>query len=148
MATPDVEDITSTALVTSSDPLHVSADIFVPRYDWLTSIQPANLIPELCASFYNLGWVTGTKRLHDSPQLVTDHAFKELEEGYPSEKGASTPFLSRRVLTNLVSPERSYTSHLRASKKNVSSPNTSSYYPIRSPHLQNHVSSSANRRTI
>ncbi|KAF8842590.1 Methylthioribulose-1-phosphate dehydratase [Paxillus ammoniavirescens] len=31
------------ALVTSTDPLH-----------------PANLIPELCASFYRLGWVTGT----------------------------------------------------------------------------------------
>lgn len=31
------------ALVTSSDPLH-----------------PANLIPELCRSFYQLGWVTGT----------------------------------------------------------------------------------------
>ncbi|KAF9465273.1 Methylthioribulose-1-phosphate dehydratase [Collybia nuda] len=30
-------------LVNSSDPLH-----------------PANLIPELCRSFYNLGWVTGT----------------------------------------------------------------------------------------
>lgn len=22
--------------------------------------QPANLIPELCAAFYRLGWVTGT----------------------------------------------------------------------------------------
>ncbi|KAG8944526.1 Methylthioribulose-1-phosphate dehydratase [Tulasnella sp. 424] len=31
------------ALVKSEDPLH-----------------PANLIPELCASFYHLGWVTGT----------------------------------------------------------------------------------------
>ncbi|KAG2009693.1 cytoplasmic protein [Coprinopsis cinerea AmutBmut pab1-1] len=31
------------ALVISKDPLH-----------------PANLIPELCASFYHLGWVTGT----------------------------------------------------------------------------------------
>ncbi|KAI5983231.1 Methylthioribulose-1-phosphate dehydratase [Pisolithus albus] len=31
------------ALVLSSDPLH-----------------PANLIPELCAAFYKLGWVTGT----------------------------------------------------------------------------------------
>jgi len=31
------------SLVTSSDPLH-----------------PANLIPELCANFYKLGWVTGT----------------------------------------------------------------------------------------
>ncbi|KJA23231.1 hypothetical protein HYPSUDRAFT_40042 [Hypholoma sublateritium FD-334 SS-4] len=34
---------TSDALVISSDPLH-----------------PANLIPELCRSFYKLGWVTGT----------------------------------------------------------------------------------------
>ncbi|KAH6911480.1 Methylthioribulose-1-phosphate dehydratase [Coprinopsis sp. MPI-PUGE-AT-0042] len=34
---------TSEALVVSTDPLH-----------------PANLIPELCASFYQLGWVTGT----------------------------------------------------------------------------------------
>jgi len=34
---------TTDALVISSDPLH-----------------PANLIPELCRSFYNLGWVTGT----------------------------------------------------------------------------------------
>ncbi|KIK14639.1 hypothetical protein PISMIDRAFT_687775 [Pisolithus microcarpus 441] len=33
----------SDALVLSSDPLH-----------------PANLIPELCAAFYKLGWVTGT----------------------------------------------------------------------------------------
>ncbi|KIM40902.1 hypothetical protein M413DRAFT_445674 [Hebeloma cylindrosporum] len=33
----------SEALVLSSDPLH-----------------PANLIPELCRSFYHLGWVTGT----------------------------------------------------------------------------------------
>lgn len=31
------------ALITSPDPLH-----------------PANLIPSLCAAFYNLGWVTGT----------------------------------------------------------------------------------------
>ncbi|KAF8182281.1 Methylthioribulose-1-phosphate dehydratase [Pholiota molesta] len=34
---------TADALVISSDPLH-----------------PANLIPELCRSFYQLGWVTGT----------------------------------------------------------------------------------------
>jgi len=34
---------TSDALVLSSDPLH-----------------PANLIPDLCRSFYQLGWVTGT----------------------------------------------------------------------------------------
>ncbi|KAF5377812.1 hypothetical protein D9615_006675 [Tricholomella constricta] len=34
---------TDDSLVISSDPLH-----------------PANLIPELCRSFYNLGWVTGT----------------------------------------------------------------------------------------
>lgn len=26
----------------------------------ITDGQPANLISELCASFYNLGWVTGT----------------------------------------------------------------------------------------
>ncbi|KAF8628651.1 hypothetical protein AX15_003783 [Amanita polypyramis BW_CC] len=35
--------VDSEALVTSSDPNH-----------------PANLIPELCRSFYHLGWVTGT----------------------------------------------------------------------------------------
>ncbi|KAF8073963.1 Methylthioribulose-1-phosphate dehydratase [Lyophyllum atratum] len=35
--------ITDESLIASSDPLH-----------------PANLIPELCRSFYNLGWVTGT----------------------------------------------------------------------------------------
>ena len=36
-------DVYSTELVTSSDPTH-----------------PANLIPELCRLFYELGWVTGT----------------------------------------------------------------------------------------
>jgi methylthioribulose-1-phosphate dehydratase len=38
MSSPEAE-----VLVTSTDPLH-----------------PANLIPELCRSFYQLGWVTGT----------------------------------------------------------------------------------------
>jgi methylthioribulose-1-phosphate dehydratase len=38
------------ALVISSDPLHVR----------LLREMPANLISELCAGFYRLGWVTGT----------------------------------------------------------------------------------------
>ncbi|KAG6330433.1 hypothetical protein ID866_8656 [Astraeus odoratus] len=39
----DLNNDNADALVVSSDPLH-----------------PANLIPELCAAFYKLGWVTGT----------------------------------------------------------------------------------------
>lgn len=54
------------ALVTSTDPLHVSsicsilARPVILIMNRITDGQPANLISELCASFYNLGWVTGT----------------------------------------------------------------------------------------
>ncbi|KAF8326978.1 Methylthioribulose-1-phosphate dehydratase [Cantharellus anzutake] len=43
------------SLVISSDPLH-----------------PANLIPELCQSFYHLGWVTGTGEIKRKPFVQTD----------------------------------------------------------------------------
>lgn len=50
------------ALVTSSDPKHVSPEPSrILHSELLTdSSQPANLIPELCRAFYHLGWVTGT----------------------------------------------------------------------------------------
>jgi len=54
------------ALVTSADPLHVSRICYILIWPVIlimnrtTNDQPANLISELCASFYRLGWVTGT----------------------------------------------------------------------------------------
>ncbi|KAF8301467.1 Methylthioribulose-1-phosphate dehydratase [Clavulina sp. PMI_390] len=58
-------DTEADALITSSDPLH-----------------PANLIPELCRSFYQLGWVTGTGggitiRLGDKAYIAPSGVQKE-----------------------------------------------------------------------
>ena len=49
-------------LVISNDPLHVWScykDVIGVSL-FIAFPQPANLIPELCRSFYHLGWVTGT----------------------------------------------------------------------------------------
>ena len=52
--------------VVSNDPHHVRESLLLIFLCWSAhfseepSIQPANLIPELCKAFYHLGWVTGT----------------------------------------------------------------------------------------